>query len=84
MKMNLGIIDYGFCNINSVVSACKKDENGNWILNNPIWEQEEYFFNDDDETFSDKYKHLYFNENNPPTKTGKPILDNSPIDFEWT
>lgn len=64
--------------------AWKKDEYGNWILNNPIWEQEEYFFNNDDETFSDKYKHLYFNENNPPTKTGNPILDNFPIDFEWS
>ena len=42
------------------------------------------YFNDDDETFTDKYKHLYFNENNPPTKTGKPILDNFPIDFEWS
>ena len=35
MKMNIGIIDYGFCNINSVVSACKELTSELQIINTP-------------------------------------------------
>ena len=38
MKMNLWIIDYGFCNINSVVSACKELTSELHIINTPFHE----------------------------------------------
>ena len=64
--------------------AWSKNSKGVWELNNPIWEQEEHEISYDCEIFSEENKNLYYNEKNPPAKNKISILNNFPINFEWS
>jgi len=67
----------------------EKDESGNWQMKDAVWQHEEDEKNvqakitqSDDQTFSPENRHLYYNPENPPEKTGELDLDKPSITFK--
>lgn len=64
--------------------AWSKNSKNVWELNNPIWEQENYEIDYGNEIFKEENKNLYYNEKNLPDKSDNSLLNNFPLDFEWS
>ncbi len=62
--------------------AWEKVKNG-WNLINPIWEQEEHEITSNNVIFEEKYRNLYYNEKNKPSKYNDPRKDDFPLGWEW-
>ena len=62
--------------------AWEKGKNG-WNLINPIWEQEEHEITSQNVIFKEKYRNLYYNEKNKPSKYNDPRKDDFPLGWEW-
>ena len=65
-----------------------KNSKNEWEVKDAVWKQKMTDKHivartqlSNDQTFSAKNKHLYFNENNPPEKTGVPALDVHPTEY---
>jgi len=85
----LGITKNEFYNIVNPMrdtNIWKKDKN-TWIVKDSIW-QHDTDMNDpnikvlSDHAFSINNRHLYFNPENPPKRSGVPELDNFPQEFQ--
>ena len=71
-----------------------KDSNGDWHVKDAIWKHDEendeevlkasqILVDEENRTFSEENRHLYYNPERKPIKREEKALDEFPLQFEW-